>query len=229
MEGPADGIFGPATRSGVRLFQGGAGLPVDGVAGPLTLTAARERGWNHKTSIPAMVVRTAEALDIEPAALEALRRVETGAAVGGEDRIRFEPHVFLRKRPDLVEQIPYTRSSRGAWSTTKSETCRAAFDRAFALAPKDAVESTSWGLWQVMGWALLKTWSDPTEAVCQFYAEPISASYAVLASWIKTNKRFLTAIRAKDWESVARRYNGDGNNVQNYARKMREAYEQIVQ
>ncbi|MDR3270482.1 MAG: spore cortex-lytic enzyme [Peptococcaceae bacterium] len=35
--GPLDGIFGPKTEKGVRLFQQERGLPVDGSAGPQTL------------------------------------------------------------------------------------------------------------------------------------------------------------------------------------------------
>lgn len=36
-----DGVFGGATESAVRAFQDGAGLVVDGIAGPQTLTALR--------------------------------------------------------------------------------------------------------------------------------------------------------------------------------------------
>ena len=227
MGPPADGIAGALTVAGIRLFQAGAGLDVDGIAGPKTQAAARERGWDPSETIPEMVAQVAASLQIEPAALEALRRVETGAA-SKPDAIRFEPHVFLRSRPDLRGQIPYTRSRRGAWSTTASETGRAAFDRAFALAPKDAVESASWGLWQVMGWALLKQWPEPVEACCQFFASPEPVSYALLSNWIRENQRFLTAIRSKDWIRVARIYNGNGPNVDNYASKMLAAYADVL-
>lgn len=227
MRPPADGISGALTVAGIRIFQSGAGLTADGIAGPKTQAAARERGWDPSEAIPEMVAQVAASLDIEPAALEALRRVETGAA-SRPDAIRFEPHVFLRSRPDLRGQIPYTRGARGAWSTTASETGRAAFDRAFALAPKEAVEATSWGLWQVMGWALLKQWSEPVEACCQFFASPEPVSYALLSNWIRENRRFLTAIRSRDWARVARVYNGLGPNVENYASKMRAAYADVL-
>ena len=38
---PADGIFGPQTRSAVRAFQAEHGLTVDGIAGPQTLGALK--------------------------------------------------------------------------------------------------------------------------------------------------------------------------------------------
>jgi hypothetical protein len=227
MEPPADGIAGALTDRGIRIFQGAAGLTVDGIAGPKTQAAAKERGWDPANTIPEMVAQVATSLGIEPEALEALRHVETGSR-SRPDLTRFEPHVFLRKRPDLKGQIPYTRGSRGAWSTTAAETNRAAFDHAFSLAPQDAIESTSWGLWQVMGWALLRHWPDPTEATLNFFASPEAVSYAVFATWVRENPRFLSAIRDKDWVRVARIYNGNGPNVLRYSSAMREAYARIA-
>ncbi|MGB9867227.1 MAG: N-acetylmuramoyl-L-alanine amidase [Bacillota bacterium] len=42
--GPADGIFGPATRGAVLAFQKAAGIAVDGIVGPIT--------WQHLRQTP---------------------------------------------------------------------------------------------------------------------------------------------------------------------------------
>ena len=46
LAGPIDGIFGPHTERATRAFQKGAKLEVDGTAGPLTLAAALQRGFD---------------------------------------------------------------------------------------------------------------------------------------------------------------------------------------
>src|SRR5206468_10332180 len=42
--GPADGIFGPGTETGLRAFQRDYGLTADGTCGPATLRALRQLG-----------------------------------------------------------------------------------------------------------------------------------------------------------------------------------------
>ena len=44
--GPVDGLYGPLTQAAVKRFQSSAGLAVDGIAGPHTLSALRAE-WPH--------------------------------------------------------------------------------------------------------------------------------------------------------------------------------------
>ena len=91
---------------------------------------------------------------------------------GNSRAVRFEPHIFVggirsrnidKARPDLRSKVPWTpRAARGgrdkAWyiSRVRKETNRAAFNKAYALDPVAAIQSTSFGQFQVMGRSLLK-------------------------------------------------------------------------
>lgn len=107
--------------------------------------------------------------------LVGVRAVESG---GNPKAVRFEPHLFKRRRPKLVVtiprgtagpvalkarkaaradgKIPYTpgRMRDGtprAASSVGNETDRAAFEVAFLMDPVAAVLSSSWGLYQQLG------------------------------------------------------------------------------
>ena len=132
-----------------------------------------------KASCPASnfmneIIRIAEEYDIPVEAIETIRRVESGKDPAA---IRFEPHVFKRKRPDLVSEtlsgeagfaiaiddrpVPYTPSQtycpparNGLCSPdvsyVASETNRTAFNRAYKHDKMNAVISTSFGYFQVV-------------------------------------------------------------------------------
>ena len=120
------------------------------------------------------IIRIAKEYDIPVEAIETIRRVESGKDPAA---IRFEPHVFKRKRPDLVSEtlsgeagfaiaiddrpIPYTPSQtycpparNGRCSPdvsyVASETNRSAFNRAYKHDKMSAVISTSFGYFQVV-------------------------------------------------------------------------------
>ena len=67
---------------------------------------------------------------------------------GGPKVMRFEPHVFNRKVPDS-KHMPSSRGDKH--SRTESEVRISAFREAFSRDPRAAIESTSWGRFQVMG------------------------------------------------------------------------------
>ena len=71
---------------------------------------------------------------------------------GGPKVMRFEPHVFNRRHPS--QPMPSSRGDKP--SRTESEVREAAFNEAFSRNPRAAVESTSWGRYQVMGYHFLR-------------------------------------------------------------------------
>lgn len=133
--------------------------------------------------------------------LRAIRSVESG---GNPAAIRFEPHLFLRRVPGAP--IPYTHGPTMAASRVASETNRAAFERARALNESAAIDSTSWGLYQVLGSHLRRAY--PTDPVGSFYRDPQEASDRLLVAWFQANPAAAAAARELNFTELARRYNG---------------------
>lgn len=169
--------------------------------------------------------RVARLRAITGLAARVLHAIQTVESRGRDDVLRFEPHLFVRKRPDLEGRIPYTPKGAPSqmWSVVRSETDRLAFNRAFKLAPEEAVLSTSFGSYQVMGWALLPEGANPAAAVAKFWAWPDAVSDRMFARWIERNPAAKQAARAKNWVEFARRYNGGGQK-EHYGRMIAQAY-----
>jgi hypothetical protein len=221
--GSDDGISGPNTIKSIKAYQRACGLPDDGVAGRMTFAAAKDDGWVFEGSPTAAQVEAANALGIPVEVIQTIEAVESG---GRPSAIRFEPHLFLRHKPSLALDIPFTKGPRG-FSVTRSETDQSAFEHAFELAPEAAVKSTSWGLYQVLGSHLIKAYGDAQHGVDSFYADPLEASYKLLTSWFKSNKPALIAARKKDWPELVRRYNGPGN-VAAYSAALAREYKKVT-
>jgi hypothetical protein len=116
------------------------------------------------------------------------------------------------------------RISRSA-SCTGSESNRSAFNRAFALAPEQAVKATSWGSYQVLGSHLLDLYGNPSAAVGAFDREPGVVGERLLASWMRGNPRAQAAARSMDWAELAHRYNGCSDCTA-YVTRLTQAYNQ---
>jgi len=182
--------------------------------------------------------------------LRALMKVESR---GNPAAIRFEPHWFVgmkhlgsryRKvgfRPDLLGRIPYTPDfRRSGVSYVRRETNRDAFLRAYALDPRAAIKSSSFGKYQVMGWALLEAFgNDPVKAWESFQRDPNTASDLMLVSWFKKNgaaRRYANQKPEPNWKRLSARYNGPGccgdlpwtrkveTNTKRYHEKLRKAW-----
>jgi hypothetical protein len=175
-----------------------------------------------RTRPSARVQRLHEITGLSARVLHAIQAVESR---GRDDVLRFEPHVFLRKRPDLEGRIPFTPKDPPSkmWSVVRAETGRLAFNKAFKLTSEPAVRSTSFGSYQVMGWALLPEGANPAAAVASFWAWPEAVSDRMFARWIQRNPSAKEAAKARNWVEFARIYNGAGQK-EHYGRMIAEAW-----
>ena len=178
-----------------------------------------------KTLTTEQVKALAEANGYEYAALKAIIDVESGGKgfnVDGKIIIQFEPHWFRRKSP-------YTPS--GLWSVNKVERQAAewvAFNDAFSKNKDAAMESTSIGMMQVMGFH----WKDlGFNSVGEMwdYAKDSEASQVDLAiRFIKRNSKLNQALKNKDWAVVAYYYNGAGYKKFKYDTRLEAAYKKYI-
>lgn len=137
--------------------------------------------------------------------LMAVIKVESGGigfAADGKLIIQFEPSWFKRKSP-------YTPS--GLWSQNGVERQSAewkAFNDAFAKNPNAAMESTSIGLMQVMGFHY-KLLGFKTVGEMWDYAKVSERNQLDLAMrFIKSNKKLDNALKTGDAATFAYYYNG---------------------
>ena len=165
----------------------------------------------------------ADAMGIDPRMLRAMRAVESH---GKPSAVRFEPHKFHRETAGAFrDQVPYTPGEGRPASAVRSETNRAAFERAYRLEPAAAVRSTSWGAYQVLGGVLLRLYGSPAAGVQAFDRSPTRVSDELLVAWFADRPDALAAARSHDFGAFARLYNGPLYYVRGYDQKLAEAYE----
>ena len=153
-----------------------------------------------------IVRREANRITCEPSALMAFIEVESGGTgfLNGKLIIQFEPAWFRKK-------APYAPS--GKWSVNKVERQSAewiAFNDAFAKNPNAAMESTSIGLGQIMGFNYKRLGYASVGAMWDDAKKGEDRQVWQMAEFIRTNNALLRALKDKNWHKVATYYNGSG-------------------
>lgn len=153
--------------------------------------------------------------------IQAIKHVESGGIgfdkVTGKIIIQFEPVWFKRK-------APYTPS--GKWSLNKVERQAKeweAFNDAFAKNSNAAMEATSVGMMQVMGfhWELLGF--DSVGAMWDYAKESEHNQLRLGLLFIKSNKKMFNALVKGIWKVVAYYYNGENYWILQYDLKLAAA------
>lgn len=180
-------------------------------------TAIDDAGFDH-------ILDTAQ---LEAAALWAVLAVETsGVGYFGDRRpkILFEQHVFSREtehqfdasHPDISNKTP---GNYGATGSHQYERLAAAM----ALAPEKALNSTSWGLGQVMGFNFDKTHSSNAGQMIEKMVHSENEQLACTIGFMQTTG-CIEHLQTKNWTKFAARYNGPNYAVNQYAKRLEAAY-----
>jgi hypothetical protein len=124
--------------------------------------------------------------------IRAIQRVESS---GNPRAVRFETRLFRERTGITIEG-----------------TARSTFEQAYRVDARAAVESSSWGLYQVLGAALIRLFGSPAAGVQAFDADPRSVSDRLLVEWFRSRPRAQVAANESNWPELARLYNGSATS-----------------
>lgn len=176
-------------------------------------------------------------LGVEEAALKAVSHTESNGngfitdSQGNKiPKILFERHIMFRRLRDFT---PIKSKEMAAWypnivneksggykgGLAEHERLQAAVN----IDRNTALESASWGAFQIMGYHW-KTLGYPSiqSFVNDMYTE--QGQLDAFVKFIKADNRLVRALKEKDWTTFARIYNGPAYKINNYDKKMEEAY-----
>lgn len=174
--------------------------------------------------------KAANSLGCSVAAVKAVTEVEakgSGFLPTGEPVILYERHIMrrlLKEKGISVEGLPVDLVNSSAGGYGKYSKQHEKLQRACLIDRECALQSCSWGLFQVMGfhWRPLGYKSIQEFINAQYKSE--EAQLDTFVRFIKNDQLLLEALKMKDWRTFARIYNGPAYAKNQYDRKLAAAY-----
>lgn len=231
-----DGWFGDATEAAVAAFQTRSRLVVDGLAGSKTLQALASGQVSARTLGHADLERAAVQLGVDVASIYAVNQTESrgcGFLEDGRAVILYERHIMYARLQQtgadvatLAARYPnLVNPQRGGYAGGTAEYVR--LKNARNLDDTCAIESASWGLFQIMGFH----WQALGYASAQAFMDAMNRSEGdqldAFVRFILADADLLKALQARKWADFARRYNGPEYKTNLYDVKLARAYEQF--
>ncbi|WP_431854331.1 N-acetylmuramidase domain-containing protein [Azospirillum sp.] len=181
------------------------------------------------------VLRVAESLGVEPAVVRAVDTVETGGVGGflsdgsGRPRILVEAHLFSAttgRRWDASHPgISAPTWNRALYRGGAAEYLRLA--EAVDLDREAALKAASWGRFQILGGNHRMVGFDGVEGFVVAMADDEGNHLEAFAEFCRA-ARLVNALRDRDWETFARRYNGPQYARNRYHLRLAAAYADAV-
>lgn len=229
-----DGWFGTETEQVLLAFQRDHMIIATGQAGPHTLTVLAGKPLGNQLTVHD-IQSGAESLSVPFEVMATVAHVESvgeGLVESTHPVVLFERHVFHRQlmrslKKEEVERLArhypdLINLKRGGYGDGEQEWER--FNLAMAIHRSAAIESTRWGMFQIMGfhWSLLDYSSslDWFNAMCRSEMEQLTA----LCQFIKQKPVMHRALQQQQWAEFARRYNGPTYKENDYDVKLAKYY-----
>lgn len=247
-----DGHFGPGTAQVLRDFQGRNGLTVDGVAGPKVI-AALGLDLRPTALVTRDFEYAGSRLHCNPKVVQAITMVEAprgGFQSDGEPVILYERHYLYRQltasgqtglrdrlaasdraicyRSALTFATKYSNGSLVPASERYGPSAQQydRLNRAYKVAPNQALESASWGKFQIMG----ENWSRIGWGSVHAFVRAMRSSERdhldAFIGFCFSKPGLVPAIQAMNWEQIAELNNG-ASQVAHYAPKLRDAFRRL--
>lgn len=172
----------------------------------------------------------ADKLGVPVAAVKAVAEVESagdGMLPDGRPKILFERHVFLRQLKSAgiaTDGLPsdLVNQRAGGYSGGVAEHNR--LDRATKIHRDSALQSCSWGAFQLMGYHWQRLGYPRLQDFINAMYRGDAAHLDAFVRFILADTNLLKALRALDWPEFAQRYNGPGYAANQYDKKMAAAF-----
>ena len=239
----ADGHYGDLTETAVRAYQLKAGLVADGIAGTKTLASlsggdCQQLLKNHD------LVNAAKRLDVPLASVYTVNEVESngkGFLDNGKPVILFERHIMYRQltsprnegdnpaqlkqhadeltalNPAIVNPKP------GGYAGGSAEHQRLSHAR--LIDDNAALESASWGAFQIMGFHWQRLGYDSVQEFAAAMSASESQQFDAFVRFIETDSALHKALKARKWAEFAKLYNGPDYQRNLYDIKLQRAFE----
>lgn len=164
-------------------------------------------------------------LDCEIAAIKAVCKVESGRGgflPDGRPTVLFEGHIFSGLTNGAFDKthptISYPRWTK-AYYSKNGDGEWARLSQAISLSAKAALQSTSWGAFQLMGFNHVKCGFEDVGTFVEAMRESERAQLKAFVKFIKSTG-LDAPLRDKNWAEFGRRYNGPGYSKNFYDQKL---------
>ncbi|WP_296250300.1 N-acetylmuramidase family protein [Pseudomonas sp. UBA4194] len=238
-----DGQYGDVTEAAVRVFQAQVGLVADGIAG--TKTQAALVGDSCSSLLRnATLVAAAARLGVDLATVLAVNEVESqgsGFLDNGKPKILYERHIMYRRLAEprhpgddvatlqqraaalAIAQPSLVNPKPGGYVGGTAEHQRLANAR--LIDDTCALESASWGAFQIMGYHAMRLGYASVQDFTQRMAQCENEQFEAFVRFIEADPVLHKALKARKWPVFAKGYNGPDYLRNLYDTKLERAYD----